>query len=400
MNRDQVYAFYQKIEIHVEKEEDEWVMACCPLAEWTHRTGTDHNPSFGIHIEDNEMSFYNCFSCHHKGPISDLAKKLGRLRDDPVLIKYGMDLEKGHRVLAAEGAYRAWGEKVDTATKAKSTRPTVFIDARSAFKEYGSALGYPEAVAYLRRRGIGFSACFALRLRYDPQQSRILFPVWYHGNLVGFSGRSIRGDKYIRERNAVRKGSYPKIRDYKGLEKEVHLLSRPALETAYGSVITTTENTIGYGRRNERTIRTTYSQRRDKRFAIIVEGLFGFAHLTQIAPDIRTFGLMGSTLTEGKAQRLIELGYAIYWLTDNDNAGRDCLFGNKDPNTGKHRIKTGALYRIGYQLPQFIMSWPKLEIPVERKDGTIRYFKEDPDELTREELDHMIATAKVYVHKP
>lgn len=401
MNSEQVYAFFDRIGLHPEKREGSWVMACCPLAEWTHASGTDHSPSFGVHIEDDGMSFYNCFSCHHKGPVSDLAKRLGKLRDEPELTRYGRDLEKGHVVLAAEGAYSEWGTRKKAQNTQARTKPKVFISREQAFEEYPSVFVEPKAVAYLRRRGIGFSTCEALQLRYDPKQFRVLFPVWYGGRLVGFSGRSVRGDRYIRQRNADRKGSYPKIRDYKGLEKEVHLLTRPPVRT------TVTHNIrcggLLRGRDSRRTISgkpSSIGSNNRRAFVIVVEGLFGFASLQTIAPDKDTVALMGSVLTEGKRQRLLERGQAIYWLTDNDEAGWDCLYGKKDPDTGRRKIKTGALYKIGYDLPQFTMSWPALPSPITLPDGTVKSYKDDPDQLTRDELEHMIATATIYVHKP
>ena len=40
-----------------------WVKSSCPLAAATHTGGTDTNPSFGIKVNDEGFSFYNCFSC-------------------------------------------------------------------------------------------------------------------------------------------------------------------------------------------------------------------------------------------------------------------------------------------------------------------------------------------------
>lgn len=49
----------------------EWVRSSCPLAFWTHISGTDNNPSFGIKINDSGLSGYHCFSCH-SGSLADL----------------------------------------------------------------------------------------------------------------------------------------------------------------------------------------------------------------------------------------------------------------------------------------------------------------------------------------
>ncbi len=404
MNRDEIDLFLDKLELHADRDEGDWVMLYCPLAPWTHGSGQASTASCGIHVEDDGMSFYNCLACKSKGPISDLAKQLGRLRDEPELIKYGERLERGAVTLAAEGAYREWGDKKAPKNKAGETEPTVFLDERKVFAEYPPVFVEPRATRYLRRRGIGFSACLTLNLRYDARQFRVLFPVYFSRDgeqrLVGLTGRTIRNNKYINDRNAAKRGSYPKIRDYKGLEKELHLLGKGTVRTVTGNTVSALwTDRSGNGRRRTTSGIENPRRQRPKRFVIIVEGLFGLARLETIAPDIQSAALMGSVLTEGKLARLIERGDALYWLTDNDDAGKACLWGRVHPETGKHQYKSGALAKVGHRLPQFLMHWPKLDEPVERKDGTIKYYKEDPDELTRAELLHMIDTAEIHIHR-
>jgi len=42
---------------------DGWVSSCCPLAKYTHVSGSDKHPSFGISINDDGTSVWKCFTC-------------------------------------------------------------------------------------------------------------------------------------------------------------------------------------------------------------------------------------------------------------------------------------------------------------------------------------------------
>jgi len=393
MNQEQVEEFLDTIGAPMEYPMGEWLMAGCPLAPFTqaHKGTVDSNPSFGVKIEDEGMSFFHCFTCHAKGPVSDLAKRLGRLTDDPELVALGKRIERSTVLSAAETAYHEWEENKTPENKYEALQPKVSLDADAMWAKYPSVFTEPRALAYLRRRGITFSAIISLALRYDAKEWRILFPVWGRGGeLRGFTGRSIRNNEFIaredaRLRELRPKRKYPKIRDYHGLEKRHLLLGRRGRGVDQ-------RNSSGSGQR------ASQKGQGNKRYAIAVEGLFGLGRLVSIVPEIDSFALLGSEVTDGKIQRMVENNQAIYWLTDNDGAGRDCLFGRRD-ETGKHDFKSGALYKVGNKLPQFIMHWPELDEPVERPDGTIKTHKEDPDELIRSDVYTMLDNAEIYVHR-
>ena len=109
--------------------------------------------------------------------------------------------------------------------------------------------------------------------------------------------------------------------------------------------------------------------------------MFAFAHFVQRGLGPSTFAILGSELLPGKAAILADIGLPIFWFTDNDGAGRKCLYGKMDEETGKYR-GGGALDMMFHNVAQFVPEYP---------DHT-----DDPDDLTREEIHQMIEEAELY----
>ena len=59
-----------------------WVMTQCPLARWTHERGADKTPSFGVHVSDDDVSIFHCFTSKKKGPLSHFLRLLGGFNGD------------------------------------------------------------------------------------------------------------------------------------------------------------------------------------------------------------------------------------------------------------------------------------------------------------------------------
>lgn len=364
-------------------------MASCPLAEYRHEKGYDSSPSFGTHIEDDGISFINCFTCKAKGTLPDLARQLARYRDDTELKEYATLLER-QEIVGGTVDFGRWDEDAK-ASKAAPTDITNFPNEREFFARYPSVVSEPRAVAYLARRGIGWSAITALGLRYDPKQWRILFPVYDErtGRFAGSSGRSIRSNAYIAHRKELdkqkaersnKKGrlSYPKIRDYHGLQKDRLILS------------------------NRRWIKEPPGP------VLIVEGLMALARMVTIRPKLLHGAILGSALTLGKEALLRETDRPLYWMLDPDAAGMAGMYGTFDKelaeklqykygeeynpitdrsvyNPRKKPDQYGALDKLYGRLPQFTMQYP---------EGV-----DDADNVTGPQLDAMIKNADLYVRK-
>lgn len=386
MNRLDIIRAYSRMDMVVSNEEAEWVMASCPLAPYKHEKGYDSSASFGTHIEDDGISFINCFTCGAKGTLPQLARTLAMYRDDPELREYANVLER-QEIIGGTVDFGKWTDAPKSAKKSED-RVTRFPNEREFFRQYPSVLTEPRAVAYLRRRGISASAVITLGLRYDPAQWRILFPVYDDrtGKFAGATGRTIRNNEFINHRKELAKRRddkrllHPKIRDYKGLQKDRLLLGFTPSNRQYA-----------------------------KRGYIVVEGLFALARVRSVRSALPVRALLGSVLTPAKAELFASLGAPLFWLTDPDAAGRKALYGKYDEERAQRYIEKaerleydydpfadlanynpqrkpedyGALDKLYGKVAQFILPYP---------EGL-----RDVDNVTGEQLDWMLANAELYV---
>lgn len=309
-----------------------WLQASCPFARWKHPKGTDRHPSFGLLVNAEGESYYKCFTCKSTGRISSLVRALENLRDED------------YPGLALEADRMDYDVVVPTYEELMARQhETIVLEAldENAYGDlFPSVLDYPEGLEYLEGRGISEDTAELLSLRFDPDEERVVFPVRdRNGGLFGYSGRTIR------PANAISK-KYPKVRDYAGLPKEYMLLGAEAIDP-------------------------------DKPI-LVVEGLMGYAHLVEIgARDIlNPVAMLGSELTQHKADLLVEWGQPVYMMPDNDDAGDTCLFGPfRDDNSGE-RKQNGAISKLRGEVPLFVPDWPE--------------DKDDPDQLTIEDLEYIL----------
>ncbi len=248
---------------------DNWVSICCPLSPWTHAGGQDNHPSAGISIKPNGTSVFNCFTCHSKGKLSWLLRKLEQYTGE----------DWGDMASALDsgeffgGSLPAWGS-VD-----EQDRLPEPINKEESFDLYDSA----ETHMYLRRRGITRAAARTMELLHDPgdngREERILFPVYGPDKLLyGFSGRATSPTAKLR------------VKDYFGLPKR-HLLLGSHLILP------------------------------DDEYVILVEGLFDYAKLVTYGEPVMAF--MSSTLTPMQAEIVKNIGKPVYFFHDNDGPGED-----------------------------------------------------------------------------
>lgn len=315
--------------------------ARCPLAPWYHSKGFDNSPSFAAYVNESGASGFICKACHHKGRISNLIKILGKLRGKNY-IRLASEAESADFIRI--GTMQGYDETIRKAMQAKEMPKP--IDINIYMWLYESATESPDACRYLESRGISAETAIKLGLKYDPEQERVLFPVQdLSGDLYGFSGRAIRQD------------TKPKIRDYAGLAKR-HLVLGEHL----------------------------WRKGRDVPL-VIVEGLFGYAHLHEIgASAICNIGaIMGSEMTEEKANKIAKMNQRTFLLLDNDLAGDAGIFGYTSPAR-----KLGAVDRLLHKVPLYIPSWSMFD---RMPDGS---EKADPDTLTLEEIGCMLTNTSVF----
>lgn len=84
MNLDQIRSLLMALRVkNVEYSSGSWVRASCPLARWHHKGGFDASPSFGVFINDEGPSHFNCYVCKG-GSLQELLQTIEmRLSDTP-----------------------------------------------------------------------------------------------------------------------------------------------------------------------------------------------------------------------------------------------------------------------------------------------------------------------------
>lgn len=191
MKSDKIKVFLRLIGIKTGYVQNEWYMASCPLAKFTHKHGTDRNPSFGVSIEDGK-SHYHCFSCGNGGSLDDLLMKLVffykkklpdtiRLQDANTFID-----EEDSRIVLPD-----WEEN--------QRKDKIYHWPEYWLEGYYPAWEYEGAVEYLESRLITKSVSDYLDIRYDERQGRVLFPFRdYSSKLIGARGRAMDKEAFLR----------------------------------------------------------------------------------------------------------------------------------------------------------------------------------------------------------
>jgi len=310
----------------------DWLMLSCPFAEWTHVSGKDSNPSFGVHVSEEGISGYFCFTCKKKGRMSGMARTLGYFKNENLdNLALRIDLLEDFSDLPAFDEGNIIGSE-----QAQPVNEAIFVNMFPMVEDV------EEARNYLKSRGISRRTARELRLVFDPDELRILFPVRNReGELYGYSGRTIlRPQEYLSER-------YGKVKDYAGLKKHTMLLGM---------------------------------ERKGKKPIALVEGLFAYAHLIEIGADkiLQTLATLGSSLHNQQADILNELGKAVYIFYDNDLAGDVGLYGSQS-HTGEHE-GVGAIDKLKSELPVFIPYYPE--------------SVSDPDNLSYDQVKQMVKEAE------
>ena len=245
----------------------EWVKTSCPLSHWRHESGTDRSGSFGIHIEQNDRSFFNCFTCGSKGTVRYLVELLSQLRG--VEIQTGVDYETEEYY---GGSIPEWEDQYEP--KINELGDPLPLNTSRAF--------LPVRVhPYLTEREIDEQTATDCELLLDNKDHRICFPVYSrNGDLYGYNGRDYTGNSRI------------KSKDYMGLPKRMLLLGSHRIPE-------------------------------DAPYICLVEGAFDYARLVQY--EVPVVCGLHAKLTEVQMDILVDIGKPIVWFGDNDKAGWEGL---------------------------------------------------------------------------
>jgi hypothetical protein len=193
VNREQTLQFLALIKAHVPTHQSRsgWVVARCPMAPWRHAGGQDKKPSFAIRLEPGD-AFANCFSCAWHGKQSDLllALRYANQKNPVDSYPFGQALQ-----LIAQAE-----EEIDLALDSPDIGELLVEGQGGRCHEFPDdwLASFPRwhesdmARDYLEVRGVGFEVANMLRLRFDPKQHRVCFPVRdFKGRLMGLHGRAL-----------------------------------------------------------------------------------------------------------------------------------------------------------------------------------------------------------------
>lgn len=171
-------------ETHLEVSAD-WVNTHCPLASWTHDSGTDRKPSFGVQVGPGESKIY-CFTCGEgRGLQTDLLLRLASYLKGEV---HSLDLRQAMDMITEveEGGSLELHFEEEEEDEADLVFPEEWL--RQFEPAYMNGMVHP----YLETRSVPYSVAAALDLRYMVGEDRICFPVRnFDGQLVGLHGRAV-----------------------------------------------------------------------------------------------------------------------------------------------------------------------------------------------------------------
>lgn len=256
---------------HKIKQSNDWVAAPCPFAPWTHGSGRDRRASFGVSIDPNGNSGYNCLSCGAKGRLSSLPEDLSTYSGkDYSHVSEFID----EREISV--AYPPW-ETADVS----SSQPILHRRNEEDFNDiFLPAYKKRVPVEYCMSRGISRKFMRKYDLRWDSFRRRVLFKVIREGKFYGAAGR------------AVDSWREPKIRIYSH-QKSLFLLGEEHIQPDASRPLVVIEGLMGLGELNSR-------------------NLFDYADAVCI---------QGSKLSEAQRDRLVELDRYLVIAMDNDKAG-------------------------------------------------------------------------------
>lgn len=188
MTAEQCVLFLQALGAkQIKAKSNGWVEATCPLAPWTHTSGVDHHPSFGLTIKPGERSYFSCFACR-SGSAEELIQALELYtKDHP----QGMDFQTCRKILSDELFVIPLPEYSE-----HPILDTQFVEWPAYWLESFQKTAWADSAAsYLSERKVEPSTQDHFDLRYDSKREMIVAP--YHdvfGRFAGARGRSIHPD--------------------------------------------------------------------------------------------------------------------------------------------------------------------------------------------------------------
>jgi DNA primase len=290
MDADKIFTLLERLGCERIRKVGDEISCSCPFGE-NHKRG-DRRPSFGVRINSEDKSPYNCFSCGARGAMEGLAIQTGNT-----------DLVPDYKPKKIKRRTWHYQTKKRRFSNADQSKPVFFKDER--LKPFVGVLS-----GYLKRRGITIDTAKKWELGVDRRYDRAIFTTRdYKGRLAVIIGRDITGSdnrakysNYILDvPNDVMIPFKPKGRndsDFIGPTKKFFL---------YGEH-------IFWGEKDKEENR--------KKDLIVVEGPMDVLKMYQYG--FFAVGVLGSYPSEQQANKLVELtprNGRLIVMADGDKAG-------------------------------------------------------------------------------
>lgn len=189
MNNTQIKKFCKALRVQTSSDKTKgWVQAPCPLARYTHQSGKDSNPSFGIEIKNGRSSTAHCFTCGFAGDLVELIIQLRYLAGK----NSGFDFKQALKLAEADeqggGMDLAYAEEEMEEAKDETWYfPQKWLDTFPDCENSEKGLLYCES-----KRDLPLWVIRDLDLKYDPVEKRVCFPIRdEEGALIGLHGRGV-----------------------------------------------------------------------------------------------------------------------------------------------------------------------------------------------------------------
>lgn len=265
----------------------------CPF----HKGGQERKPSFAVNVE---KGLFNCFTCHERGTLRQLLKKLN-VSDSAI------DAET--KVLQPFLERQQALFKVEKANLFSNRDPF-----KADFPLPESILGvYDLCPTKLLADGFRQDVLQKMEVGYDRENNRIMYPLRdMYGNLAGFSGGVTELTKF----------QHPKYKVYQGKRKG---LDGRFIPSDFGEWFDKEQELSGYRCENHDFI-WNFHRLFERRMSepngrvYVVEGFKACLWMIQSGFE-NTVALMGSYISERQQQMLHMLGWPVVLFLDNDQAG-------------------------------------------------------------------------------
>lgn len=270
MNKEKIMQFAKLLGLKNPVNAGDWIQFSCPFAKINHPRKTDNHPSFGISINPNGNSSFNCFTCQVKGNIKVLPSLVELLTKQ--------NLSEARRFVFSN-EQNNYDDSIDLDFFKRDIEP-MDMSLLQSFAKVPSQL--------ISKFKLTQQIIDAYLLRYDIASKRLVFPIFNkQGLLVGFRGRLI-DNNILRAKYYSYTVLHPKKQDPK----------------TYGLWYLINESP-------------------DKgELLYLVEGERDALALKTYDFNIKVWASMGATVSIRQLHNLVKVRNAVVLFFDNDKAGQ------------------------------------------------------------------------------